>query len=702
MCASVSPVIDFAQACLICSAISLVVGVWLYGKNSSHIINRMFLVLCGMLFYYGFSEFMYFQASDIQTAQLWMRIGAFWYLLPAFEANFAVVYANLKLKSSRLFYPLTYAPAIFLSLFEGIARPYNVTMMSWGWDFNYTGYFGYVQLGYTILATFGALSIFAWKYRSSRGKEDKAGAAYMFLGALIPIVAGVVSSMSTDLPDLTVPFAAFGFLLIAYGVLTHGIYMLTANVTAEDILYSVSDALILVNTNNEIVQTNDAASRLLGYESSELEGKKLTLLQYETGLQNLSQEARSSFDTRFKMRNGGSVPVFVSKTAVTTKAGSVIGYALIAREVTDRKRLEETLRSTKERLEYIIGSNPGVVYLGKPLEDMSDYYTVYKSKNVASMVGFEREQFMGPKGEAFWASRVHPDDLLKINEGTPKFWEDGHRTCEYRFLHRNGTYRWIREEANVIRAPSGEVLDVIGLWTDITDRKRMEEKLANSERLAVIGETTAMVGHDLRNPLQVTASTIYLVKKLMVSDKVEDREEALKLVEDLNNQVYYMDKIVSDLQDYARPVDPEFITTNLPDLIKDAISNARVPQTVRVSAVIQEELMSAMANPVLMKRVVTNLVINGIQAMPKGGELIITASKALNELIIAVQDTGIGIAEDTLGRIFNPFFTTKSQGQGLGLAVCKRLVEAQGGRITVQSELGKGSTFSVRIPINRK
>jgi signal transduction histidine kinase len=207
-----------------------------------------------------------------------------------------------------------------------------------------------------------------------------------------------------------------------------------------------------------------------------------------------------------------------------------------------------------------------------------------------------------------------------------------------------------------------------------------------------------MVGHDLRNPLQATAGTLYLVKKLLSSRHVEDMMEAVKLLEKLHNQVYYMDKIVSDIQDYARPVGAKLIETNVPDLIREATSDARIPRTVQCSMIIEGDLSNAMTNPILLKRVLTNLINNSVQAMPKGGRLTITALKHQDLLTVSVQDTGVGIAPASLEKIFNPFFTTKAQGQGLGLVVSKRLVEAQGGTITVKSKMGEGSTFTITIP----
>jgi two-component system sensor histidine kinase HydH len=219
--------------------------------------------------------------------------------------------------------------------------------------------------------------------------------------------------------------------------------------------------------------------------------------------------------------------------------------------------------------------------------------------------------------------------------------------------------------------------------------------------LAAIGETTTMVGHDLRNPLQAMTNTLYLVKKLTASKKLEDRNEAVGLLGMLNDGIQYMDKIVSDLQDYARPVGAEQVETSLPDLVRATLSNVKIPENVEVAVNVQSGLSNVKLDPVLFKRVLTNLILNAIQAMPKGGRLTIAGSREDGSLIVAVQDNGLGIARENLERVFAPFFTTKAQGQGLGLAVCKRLVEAQGGTIAVSSEVGRGSTFTITMPTNR-
>jgi PAS domain S-box-containing protein len=358
------------------------------------------------------------------------------------------------------------------------------------------------------------------------------------------------------------------------------------------------------------------------------------------------------------------------------------------------------LRSARERLEYVITSNPAVIYTGKPLADGSDFVLTYLSERVSAMLGFEPQDFVGHP--EFWERRVHPEDLRSMLAQIPRLWKEGQYAFEYRFLHKDGTYRWIREEAKVVRDTDGKPIEVNGYWTDASERKRLEEELVRSQRLATIGETTAMVGHDLRNPLQGIAGIVYLAKRDLESRKAADRKAAAALLDTIQEQVVYMDKIVSDLQDYSQPLAPKLTEANLPNLIRQILSTIKIPETVKVSIRIEKAAENAMIDPTLMRRTLTNLTINAIQAMPKKGKLTIRARSKRDSTIMTVEDTGAGIPRKNLAKVFSPFFTTKAKGQGLGLPVCKRLVEAQGGTITVKSKPRKGTAFTIKMPRGKR
>jgi signal transduction histidine kinase len=224
--------------------------------------------------------------------------------------------------------------------------------------------------------------------------------------------------------------------------------------------------------------------------------------------------------------------------------------------------------------------------------------------------------------------------------------------------------------------------------------KEVQENLLKSQRLAAIGEAAAMVGHDLRNPLQAIVNVIYLARMQLESLSNGELKESLDVIEE---QVEYMNKIVSDLQDYARPVKPELVKVESKRLLNETLLAIKVPEMVKVSIDVEKNATVFLTDSYLLKRVFTNLILNAMQAMPDGGRLSIRVSGTSEEVFFRFEDTGVGIPEENLNKMFQPLFTTKAKGQGLGLAVCKRLVEALNGSITVESVVGEGTTFMVKI-----
>jgi signal transduction histidine kinase len=225
--------------------------------------------------------------------------------------------------------------------------------------------------------------------------------------------------------------------------------------------------------------------------------------------------------------------------------------------------------------------------------------------------------------------------------------------------------------------------------------RETQEQLIRQEKLAVLGQMAGSVGHELRNPLAVITSALYYLK-LVQPDADGKVKKYLNIIE---TETRTAEKIINDLLDFARikSVDVEAVSAS--ELVIRILERYHVPEAVSVRIEIPEDLPKFYADPRQMDQVLSNLVINACQAMSAGGELIITAYQQDKMIAIAVNDTGEGIPQENMKKIFEPLFTTKSKGIGLGLAVSQKLAEANGGRIEVQSEAGKGSTFTLVLPI---
>jgi PAS domain S-box-containing protein len=222
-----------------------------------------------------------------------------------------------------------------------------------------------------------------------------------------------------------------------------------------------------------------------------------------------------------------------------------------------------------------------------------------------------------------------------------------------------------------------------------------QNRLLKSERLATIGEIAAMVGHDLRNPLTGIAGATYYLK-MKSSPKIGKKtREMLDLIEE---DIEYSNKIINDLLEYSREMQLELTEATPRIIMKEALFLVKVPKNIQVLDLTQTE-PKINVDAKKTKRVFVNIIRNAIDAMSKGGKLTIKSKKIDGNLEIAFIDTGIGMPKDIVEKLWTPLFTTKAKGMGLGLAICKRVTEAHGGNISAESTVGKGTTFTVTIPI---
>jgi PAS domain S-box-containing protein len=227
------------------------------------------------------------------------------------------------------------------------------------------------------------------------------------------------------------------------------------------------------------------------------------------------------------------------------------------------------------------------------------------------------------------------------------------------------------------------------------------QKLRDSERLAAIGETAGMVGHDIRNPLQSITGELYLARTSLESlPNTHEKNDIKESIGYIEEQLLYVNKIVLDLQDFAKAAKPQLQKVDLEKTVQNVLSTMNIPENITVSANVRPGLPKINSDPLFLKRILTNLTSNAAQAMPNGGKIAITATCNANKVIVTVSDTGQGIPDDVKDKLFKPLFTTKAKGQGLGLAIVKKLTEALDGKVTVESQLGKGTQFNVKFPIN--
>ncbi len=245
-----------------------------------------------------------------------------------------------------------------------------------------------------------------------------------------------------------------------------------------------------------------------------------------------------------------------------------------------------------------------------------------------------------------------------------------------------------------------EYADKLELKVEQRTRQLMEthDKLLKAERLAAIGEVAAMVGHDLRNPLTGIVGAAYYLKMKLSPHMDPVTNEMLELIE---KDIEYSNKIVNDLLEYSKEMQLELTDTTPKSVMKEALSLVKIPDNINVLDKTSNE-PRLMVDVEKMKRVFVNLIRNAIEAMPRGGKLTVTSKEANGTIRITFTDTGVGMTKEMVERMCTPLFTTKAKGMGLGLPICKRIIEAHGGNVGVESTVGKGTKFTLTIPIKRE
>jgi PAS domain S-box-containing protein len=252
------------------------------------------------------------------------------------------------------------------------------------------------------------------------------------------------------------------------------------------------------------------------------------------------------------------------------------------------------------------------------------------------------------------------------------------------------------QQLNTARNQIREYADQLELKVKQRTQELVEaqSKLIKTERLATIGEVAGMVGHDLRNPLTgITGATYYLRMKL--GSRLNSK--AKEMLELIDRDIEHANKIINDLLDYSKEIFLETKETTVKSIVEESLSLVKVPKNIKVLNLTEDE-PRIQADAEKMRRVFVNIVQNAVDAMPKGGTITITCAGKDDFLEIAIADTGMGMTKEVLKKIWSPLFTTKAKGMGFGLPICKRVAEAHGGSISVESVVGAGTVFKLTLP----
>jgi PAS domain S-box-containing protein len=494
----------------------------------------------------------------------------------------------------------------------------------------------------------------------------------------------------------------------------------------NDILESITDGFVAFDKEWRYTYVNSNAARILCTPKEELIGK-VAIEVFPNA---------SKFLTQFKIAVSSGRPVHFEEYypeplnlwyechCYPSESGLTVFFS----DITERKKAEETLRRREAEFKTLAENAPDAI-----MRFDSNLRVLYLNPQDLAATGKRFDEFVGKTNEEMGM----PAELCKLwNETFDRAKTSGKfQEVEFDFNTPAGikTYN-LRVVPEFTKDAS--LVSYLGISRDITDRKNTEEalrqserkleeynknleklveertkQLKDSERLAAIGATAGMVGHDIRNPLQAMVSDVYLIKDDLASMPTcencsraqncvggSTKQDIFESLDSIEENISYVNKIVQDLQDYARPLRPEYSEVDLSKVLVKVFEIVKLPDSIKLSINIKD-LEKFKTDPLLLQRALSNLITNAIQAMPKGGILEVVSQPMDNKTVITVSDTGVGIPEEIKPKLFTPMMTTKSKGQGFGLAVSKRLIEAMKGTLSFESEEGKGTKFIIELPL---
>ncbi len=486
----------------------------------------------------------------------------------------------------------------------------------------------------------------------------------------------------------------------------------------EMIMKSIPSGVIVVEKASEkIAYVNDRFVEITGFDPCGLSLKdfalSITKVQRLNNIPFLYEQlplsrallcGKTTYNQRIIIHraNKSKLTVLVNAKPLVDN-GKITGAAAIFEDITELKKTEEELRQVQIRLQEYANNLEQLVEerTQKIKEAEQNYRELFESFGEAFIVTDWELNVTHWNKAASRVTSVLAEDAMgkKIYEVMPEmmtvdtssYSESLKQKRPARFM-MNVVSRETKKPSvfEVSAYPSAQGITVI-----VQDKTEEEE----TKRLSTIGQIAGMVGHDIRNPLQAILSDVFLLKDaLKKMPEMQTKNDVAESLEGIEENVEYINKIVVDLQNYVKPVSPSLMELDIETILDDVLSKRAIPKSVQVSRVVQTEAKEIVSDPDLLKRILTNLINNAVQAMTKGGKLSIYVTREGNNSILAVEDTGIGIPEDIKPKIFTPLFTTKSKGQGFGLAAAKRMVEALSGSIAFESKAGKGTKFAISLP----
>jgi len=462
----------------------------------------------------------------------------------------------------------------------------------------------------------------------------------------------------------------------------------------------------------KFLNANQALLDMLGYESKE----EFLKINIATDLYLNPEDRRrwqemierdgyvKDYEVDFKRKDGKAISVLHTAHVRYDQHGKVIGYEGMNVDQSQRKKMERELREAYDFLDKIIKSSPDAIMA----TDMKGNIIIW-NRGAEETLGYKAEEVIGKMN----ISKIYPEgtakEVMRMMR-SPEYGGVG-KCRSYPMVHvrRDGGIVEGHLSAGIIYNSEGKEIASVGIFVDLKERLDMErklietqEKLLHSEKLAAMGRLTSQIAHELNNPLYGIMNTLELLKT-----EVSPQSKRRKVLDMALSETERLTELLRKMLSFSKPDEEERQPTDINTILDEIlllVGKQLRENSIRISSSFADDLGEVYASRNQLRQVFLNMINNARDAMPDGGTLTVKTLAKADNIYIEITDTGIGIREENIDKIFDAFFTTKDgvKDVGLGLSVCYGFIKEHGGDLRVSSKWGSGTTFTITLPIYKQ
>lgn len=462
----------------------------------------------------------------------------------------------------------------------------------------------------------------------------------------------------------------------------------------ESFIKYTTDAITVVDREYNVVQINSAFEKMFGWSSQEIIGDRLTF--FPKGFFHENEGLRqtitcggmvSDYQTKRQRKDGSLIDVSITISPIRDSRGKLVFFATIIRDITDRKKVERELIEAEEKYRNLVEEALVGVYV------IQNNRFVYVNPRFSEILGYPQEDIIG-NDINFW---VRPESLSTTRRNVRKRMVGRIRSMQYQIKGQRKDGSEFLVEVHGTRTIYNGKPALIGTAVDVTERAKNEELLRKADKLKIVGQLAAGVAHEIRNPLTTLKGFIQFFK-----DRIDDEHLVGVMLSELDR----INFIVSEFLVLAKPQAIHFQSNNIRELLQQIVSffDAQTNlNNIQIRTLFHEDVPCIKSEQNQLKQVFANIIKNAIESMSQGGEITILLKRLTpNNILIRFSDQGCGIPRDRIPKLGEPFYTTKEKGTGLGLMVSYKIIEEHQGKIYINSQMGKGTTVDIILPIHLK